>query len=64
MPTFLLIIFLYYDYAPCNQAFLAKSCSSLSSLALSGTQASTGHTEAHYGSSWKPLHSVHLSVTI
>ena len=42
----------------------ANSSSSVSTLSSSGTQQSTGQTAAHCGSSWKPLHSVHLSTTI
>ena len=51
-------------YSACNQAFLANNSSSVSSLSSSTIQQSTGQTEAHCGSSWNPLHSVHLSVTI
>ena len=39
----------------------SNSSDSSSTLSSSGTQQSTGQTAAHCGSSWKPLHSVHLS---
>ena len=48
----------------CMKAFLANRRSSLSSWSGSSTQQSTGQTAAHCGSSWKPTHSVHFSVTM
>jgi hypothetical protein len=51
-------------YSPCKNAFLPKSSASVSTWLSTGTQQSTGQTAAHCGSSWKPLHSVHLSGTM
>ena len=48
----------------CMNAFLASSWSSDSRWSGSSTQQSTGQTAAHWGSSWKPTHSVHLSVAM
>ena len=48
----------------CMKAFLASSWSSDSRWSGSSTQQSTGQTAAHWGSSWKPTHSVHLSVAM
>src|SRR5690606_18979024 len=52
------------NHSPCITAFFFNRRSSLSTWSSSGTQQSTGQTAAHCGSSWKPLHSVHLSGTI
>lgn len=49
---------------PSRYSFFLRSSSSVSSFLGSGKQQSTGQTAAHCGSSWKPLHSVHLSGTI
>lgn len=49
----------FLDYK-CSLLFFSINCSTVSSYISSGTQQSTGHTAAHWGSSWKPWHSVHL----
>src|SRR5271163_404710 len=48
----------------CNSRARASSTPSLSRLAGSGMQQSTGHTAAHASWSWKPTHSVHFDGTM
>ena len=48
----------------CNSRARASSTPSLSRLAGSGIQQSTGHTAAHASWSWKPTHSVHFDGTM
>src|SRR5690606_20379957 len=58
------VFYFRVNHSPCINAFFFNRRSSLSTWSSSGTQQSTGQTAAHCGSSWKPLHSVHLSGTI
>src|ERR1700676_90955 len=48
----------------CNSRARASNTPSLSRLAGSGMQQSTGHTAAHASWSWKPTHSVHFDGTM
>src|SRR5580704_8826806 len=47
----------------CNARARCSSTPSVSRLAGSGMQQSTGHTAAHASWSWKPTHSVHFDGT-